>query len=153
MAIARLVSQKIQEVHFVNKIRPQPKKPDGSQPQLKLVSSFNFSLNFSKDNKQCVAKFYQSVKDSENGEQLFVSVDALGAFACSDVNNDEDKKQIHVQCYDQLFPYVQSTVQNLMQSSGFAGFQLRKAVINPENVVLNRGDAPQQPQKPQFPIV
>jgi hypothetical protein len=41
-----------------------------------------------------------------------------------------------------------------MQASGIPGFQLRKAVINPENVRLGTNPpAPEEPPKPQFPIV
>lgn len=147
MAIAHLVSQKVQEVHFVNKIK--------QQGQIQLDSSFTFHVNFAKDGQRCIAKVYQSIKDKEGGEQLFVSVDMVGAFACNNVVTEEDKKLVHAQCYDQLFPYIQSTVQNLMQASGIPGFQLRKAVINSDNVVVGqpKGDQPSQPPKPQFPIV
>lgn len=146
MAIAHLVTQKVQEVHFTNKLT--------EQGQIQLDSSFNFQVNFAKDGKRCIAHIYQSVKDKEGGEKLFASVDVIGAFSCDGIEGDEDKKQIHAQCYDQLFPYMQNTFQNLMSASGIPGFQLRKAVINPENVRV--GNAPvqePQPPKPQFPIV
>jgi hypothetical protein len=51
---------------------------------------------------------------------------------------------------------MQSTIQNLMQASGIPGFQLRKAVINPENVRVGTNPpapAQEEPPKPQFPIV
>ena len=149
MAIAHLVTQKVQEVHFTNKLT--------EQGQIQLDSNFTFNVNFAKDGKRCIARIYQSVKDKNDGEKLFASVDVVGAFSCDGISGDEDKKQVHVQCYDQLFPYVQSIMQTLMQSSGIPGFQLRKAVINPENVRVGNGpqqpQQPQEPPKPQFPIV
>lgn len=148
MAIAHLVTQKVQEVHFVNKLQ--------QQGQIQLETSFTFNVNFAKDGKRCIARIYQSIKDKEGGEQVFVSVDLVGAFACEDIIDEESKKQVHTQCYDQLFPYVQSTVQNLMTASGIPGFQLRKAVINTNNVQVGQNpDLPRdnQPKKPQFPIV
>lgn len=149
MAIAHLITQKVQEVHFVNKLT--------QQGQIQLDSSFTFNVNFAKDGKRCVAHIYQSVKDKESGEQLFASVDLVGAFTCEGVTDDEEKKQVHSQCYDQLFPYVQSTMQGLMQSSGIPGFQLRKAVIKTESVQVGKGQPPRPEgdgqSKPQFPIV
>ncbi|MCD7829675.1 MAG: protein-export chaperone SecB [Clostridiales bacterium] len=147
MAIAHLVSQKVQEVHFVNKLT--------KQGQIQLDSSFTFNVNFAKDGKRCIAKVYQSIKDKNGGDELFVSVDLIGAFSCQGIDSDEDKKQVHAQCYDQLFPYIQSTVQNLMQASGIPGFQLRKAVINADNVQVAQQPPRQEeePPKPQFPIV
>ena len=150
MAIAHLVTQKVQEVHFTNKLT--------QQGQIQLDSNFTFRVNFAKDGKRCIAHIYQSVKDKEDGEKLFASVDVIGAFACDGIEGDEDKKQVHAQCYDQLFPYMQTTIQNLMQASGIPGFQLRKAVINPENVQVGNAPAPEQPPQeeqpePMFPIV
>jgi preprotein translocase subunit SecB len=84
-------------------------------------------------------------------------VDVIGAFSCDGIEGDEDKKQVHAQCYDQLFPYMQTVIQNLMQASGIPGFQLRKAVINPENVRVGSAPAaeeqPAEPSQPRFPIV
>lgn len=145
MAIAHLVTQKVQEVHFTNKLT--------QQGQIQLDSSFNFQVNFAKDCTRCIAHIYQSVKDKEGGETLFASVDIIGAFSCEGIEGDEDKKQVHAQCYDQLFPYMQTTIQNLMHASGIPGFQLRKAVINPENVRVGGAPAKEEPPKPQFPIV
>lgn len=148
MAIAHLVTQKVQEVHFVNKLQ--------QQGQIQLETSFTFNVNFAKDGKRCIARIYQSIKDKEGGEQVFVSVDLVGAFSCDGITDEAAKKLVHAQCYDQLFPYVQSTVQNLMTASGIPGFQLRKAVINTDNVQVGKNpDLPREPQaqKPQFPIV
>ncbi|MCQ2441631.1 MAG: protein-export chaperone SecB [Oscillospiraceae bacterium] len=148
MAIAHLVTQKVEEVHFVNKLQ--------QQGQIQLETSFTFNVNFAKDGKRCIARIYQSVKDNKGGEQLFASLDLVGAFACEGVETEEDKKIVHAQCYDQLFPYVQSTIQNLMQASGIPGFQLRKAIINTDHVQVGQPpeQQPQQePEKPQFPIV
>lgn len=148
MAIAHLVSQKVQEVHFVNKI--------SKEGQIQLDSGFSFNVNFAPDGKRCVAKLYQSIKDKEDGEELFLSVDMVGAFACENVETEDDKKLVHAQCYDQLFPYIQSMVQTLMQASGIPGFRLRKAIIDTDQVVVGKGEPQQrgnQPPKIQFPIV
>jgi hypothetical protein len=52
---------------------------------------------------------------------------------------------------------MQTVIQNLMQASGIPGFQLRKAVINPENVRVGSAPAaeeqPAEPSQPRFPIV
>lgn len=146
MAIAHLVTQKLEEVHFTNKLQ--------QKGQIQLETSFNFNVNFAKDGSRCVARIYQSIKDKDGGEQLFASVDLVGAFACEGIVTEEDKKIVHAQCYDQLFPYVQSTVQNLMQSSGIPGFQLRKAIINTDRVQVGQNpNQPRQDPPKQFPIV
>lgn len=148
MANAHLVSQKVQEVHFVNKLE--------KSGQIQLQSSFNFNVNFSKDGQRCVARLYQSIKDPDGGETIFLSAELVGAFACEGVATDEDKKQVHTQCYDQLFPYAQTTITSLMAASGIPGFQLRKPRMDTDKVVVgqNPNQATQQPpKKPTLPIV
>lgn len=149
MANAHLMSQKVQEVHFVNKLE--------KSGQIQLQSGFNFNVNFSKDGQRCVARIYQSIKDQDGGEIIFLSAELVGAFTCDGVVTDEDKKQVHTQCYDQLFPYVQNTVTTLMNASGIPGFQLRKAVMDADRVVVgqnpNNQGGEQRPQKPTLPIV
>lgn len=146
MAIAHLVSQKTQEVHFQNKLT--------QNGQVQLESTFNFNVRFADDGKRCVARVRQIIKDKQNSDQLNLMVDLVGAFACEGGDTDDGKKAIHAQCYDQLFPYIQSVVQTLMQASGIPGFQLRKAIINTDNVQVGKAQpAPQAQPKQQFPIV
>lgn len=146
MANAHLINQKLQEVHFHNKL-------DGSG-QVQLKSGFNVNVNFTKEGNRCIARLYQSLKGGED-EKLFLSVDVVGVFDCEGIVTDDDKKEIHIQCYDQLFPYVQSTFSTLLSSSGINGFQLRKAQMTPDKIQTgqNPGFPTQQPPKQTLPIV
>lgn len=145
MAIAHLISQKVEEVHFSNKLN--------QQGQVQLQATYTFNVNLSKDGQRCVARIYQSVKDKANSDVLFCSVDMVGAFACSGVETEEDRKVIHTQCYDQLFPYVQFTVNHLMAASGIPSFQLRKSPMNADQVQVGQKPPVQEEPSKQFPIV
>ena len=86
---------------------------------------------------------------SEDEKLFFLSVEMLGVFKCEGVESEEDKKQIHTQCYDQLFPYMQSEVSHLCTASGMNGLVLRKAKIDPSQVVFNKA----KKEEPTLPIV
>lgn len=125
MPTATLMNQKVREIHFNNDLE----RKHGNNRQ--LGSSFSFQVNYSPDGERCVAKLYHSLKDKEDEKLFFLSVEMLGVFKCEGVENEEDKKVIHTQCYDQLFPYMQSEVSHLCTASGMNGLVLKKAKTTP----------------------
>ncbi len=145
MATVQLIQQRVNEFHFTNKIT--------QQGQIKLNTTFTFNVNFLQDNTRCVAHIRQIIKSED--DQLNLAVGMSGVFTCEDVDTDEEKKNVHGQCYDQMFPYIQSTIQTLMQTAGIPGFMLRKAVIDTNAVQVGRSNNGQTPSAPkqQFPIV
>lgn len=143
MATVQLMQHRINEFHFTNKIT--------EQGQIRMNTSFSFNVNFLQDNSRCVAHVRQIIKDEE--DKLNLAVGMSGVFECGGVDTDEAKKAVHAQCYDQLFPYIQSTISTLMQTAGIPGFMLRKAVINSDNVQIGTNANRNAQPKQQFPIV
>lgn len=144
MATADLIGTQVVEVHFFNKIQ--------QGTQLKLTAGFSFSVNYAPDGSVAVAKLYQSLKDNADGEQFFCSVEMRGTFKLSGEIDDEAKKQLHGQCYDDMFPYLQRQVKDLCASSGIPNMMLKKSRINPENIMV-QNHAPEKPkQEPTLPI-
>lgn len=43
-----------------------------------------------------------------------------------DIENTESWKEMHVKCYDKLFPYAKQIMEILAANSGLSGFVLRK---------------------------
>ena len=130
MPTATLMNQKVREIHFNNDLE----RKHGTNRQ--LGSSFSFQV-------------YHSLKAKEDEKLFFLSVEMLGVFKCEGVETEEDKKEIHTQCYDQLFPYMQSEVSHLCTASGMNGLVLRKAKIDPSQVVFNKA----KKEEPTLPIV
>ena len=142
MPTATLMNQKVREIHFNNDLE----RKHGTNRQ--LGSSFSFQVNYSPDGERCVAKLYHSLKDKEDEKLFFLSVEMLGVFKCEGVETEEDKKEIHTQCYDQLFPYMQSQCASLASASGIPGLMLRKAVIDPNNIAVNKAGGPPSDRNP-----
>jgi preprotein translocase subunit SecB len=145
MVTAELMATQVVEVHFFNRIR------QGSQIQ--LTSSFSFNVKYAPDGSQGVATLYQSLKDNLDGEQFFCSVEMRGIFQITGDLTDQAKREVHAQCYDELFPYVQRQVKELCAGSGIPNMMLRKSKINPENVAVQNPVPEEQPAKrPALPI-
>ena len=132
MVSVNLISHKLQDMQFFNKLE----KPG----QIQLENSFSFSVNFTPDNTKCVAKLYQCVKDKTGNanHDFFVSVEMVGIFAVEGPVTDEDKKDIHVSCYQQLFPYAELAAKQVCAMGGMPSFQLLRQKMNRDNVVLGK---------------
>lgn len=132
MAQVNLISHKLQDLQFFNKLE----KPG----QVALESSFSFSVNFTADNTKCIAKLYQCVKDKSDdaNHNFFISVEMTALFAVEGSVTDEDKKDIHVSCYQQLFPYAEVAARQTCAMGGMPNFQLLRQKMDRNNVSVNR---------------
>lgn len=134
MAAVNLISHKLQDMQFFNKLD----KPG----QLQLENSFSFSVKFAPDNSRCIAKLYQCAKDKTGNanHDFFVSLEMVGVFAVEGPVTDEDKKDIHVSCYQQLFPYADLAAGQICAMGGMPAFHLLRQKLNRDNVVMGRKD-------------
>lgn len=132
MAQVNMMSHKLQDLQFFNKLE----KPG----QVQLESSFSFSVNFTADNTKCMAKLYQCVKDKSDdaNHNFFISVEMTGMFVVEGLVTDEDKKDIHVSCYQQLFPYAELVAKQTCAMGGMPNFLLMRQKMNRDNVAINR---------------
>ncbi len=132
MAQLNMASYKLQDLQFFNKLD----KPG----QVQLENNFSFSVNYTQDNTRCVAKLYQCVKDKSDGpdHKFFISVDIVGVFDIVGPITDEDKKDFHVQCYNQLFPYADVLAKQVCASGGMPNFLLLRQKMTRDNVILNK---------------
>lgn len=135
-----LISQRVQEIHFINHIE--------SSGKIEMTNSFNFHVTFAEDNRSCRAKLYQAAKMKNDPDRLFISGEIVGIFRVDGMESDKDRREAHVRCYDQLFPYLQSMISFLAAGSGLPNFLIQKRPIDPTRVTLNHPTS-----SPQLPIV
>ena len=143
MVNVTLTTQRVREVHFVNRL--------DKSGQIKLSSSFKLHVDYAADNTRCVAKLYQSAQYKDDPDKLFISAEIVGIFSLQGVVDEETKRDAHVQCYDQLFPFLQSTVNQLATASGLPGFLLKKNPMKRENIAFSQKKKEEPPMT--LPIV
>ncbi len=127
-----MLSYKLQDMQFFNKLD----KPG----QVALENSFSYSVDFSQDNTRCIAKLYQCVKDKEpdQNHKFFVSVELVGMFELTGPVTLEDKKDAHVQTYQQLFPYAEMMVKQVCAAGGMPNFVLLRHKMDRDKVAVNQ---------------
>lgn len=144
MVTVNLVNHRLREVHFVNRV--------DKSGQIQLNNSFNFHVDYSPDNTRCVARLYQSARMKEDEEKLFISGEIEGVFTLEGVVDEESKREAHIQCYNYLFPYLQSAVSQLAAASGMPGFLLKRNAMRRDSIVFAQKEKPRQPPM-TLPIV
>ena len=132
MAQANMISYKLQDMQFFNKLD----KPG----QVALENSFSFTVNFTPDDKKCIAKLYQCVKDKSEdaNHNFFISVELVGVFAVDGPVTPEAKKDLHVSCYQQLFPYAEMGARQTCSMGGMPGFVLLRQKMDRNSVAVGR---------------
>ena len=76
MANATLMSQKVQEIHLINKLE--------QSGQIQLDSSFSLNVSFMSDGSRCVGKLQQTLRDKEfAGGKFTMTVVLVGIFNCT----------------------------------------------------------------------
>lgn len=134
MTDLNLTSYKLQDMQFFNKLE--------RSGQVQLENSFSYSVDYNQDNTRCLAKFYQCVKDKRGDEnhKFFVSVELVGSFEIEGEITDEDKREIHVRTYQQLFPYAETLVRQVCAAGGMPNFMLIRHRMDPNDVAVNKKD-------------
>ncbi len=132
MAELTMLSYKLQDLQFFNKL--------DAPGQIQLENNFSFSVNYNRDNTRCMAKLYQCVKDKTDSpdHRFFVSVELAGIFEVTGPLTDEDKRDFHVACYQQLFPYAELIAKQTCAAGGMPNFLLPRQRMSRDNVVVNR---------------
>ena len=139
MAELNMLSYKLQDLQFFNKLE--------AAGQVQLENNFSFSVNYTVDNTRCMAKLYQCVKDKTGTPDhlFFASVEVVGIFEVSGQLTDDDKRDFHVRCYHELFPYAEMMVKQVCAAGGMPGFRLLRQRMTRDNVVVNHADKQQTP--------
>ena len=132
MAELNMLSYKLQDLQFFNKLE--------AAGQIQLENSFSFNVNYNQDNTRCMAKLYQCVKDKTDSpdHRFFVSVELIGIFEVTGALTDEDKRDFHVMCYQQLFPYAEMLAKQVCAVGGMPSFLLLRQKMTRDNVLINR---------------
>ena len=105
---------------------------------IEIENRMSLSVNFDKKNKKCIATFEIQSICQAHVDWFSVEVQVVGAFSCGEMDSDDDKKRIHTEAYDTLFPYAQSMISELTTKAGIVPLMLEKASINFDEVVINK---------------
>lgn len=128
MADLQMVSYKLEDLQFFNKLE--------KAGQVQLENNSNFTVKYTADSTKCMAKLYQCVKDKSDSpdHRFFVSVELVGLFQINGEVTEEDKKEFHIRCYEQLFCYAENLVGQVCGAGGMPNFRLLRRAMSKDAV-------------------
>lgn len=97
---------KVTHVDFTNDIKEQKK--------IELGFGYSYNVKYSNQNT-CVGEFTANITDKSNPDEFKISVIATGIFQ---FQQGSVKEKIHVETYNDLFPYVRAFVTTLTSNAG-----------------------------------
>ncbi|MBR2666714.1 MAG: protein-export chaperone SecB [Oscillospiraceae bacterium] len=138
MVQVNLIRQQLKTVEFVCNI-PKSK-------QLQIENTFSFHVAYDPKEPRCRAHLQQCALSKENEDEFRVTVDVFGFFTYTGIQTEEDKKEAHIQAYQQLFPYAQSLISYLTSNAGIPSFVVPRAVMDPNRIKVGKKEErpPQQ---------
>lgn len=106
---------------------------------LSMTNTFEFKVSYSREDSRAVAELTEHVSDKETGDRFYISLTIEGIFSVSGVNGLESKKEAHVRCYDQIFPYAGQIISQLASNSGISGLILKKIPMKESSINFSNG--------------
>ena len=97
---------------------------------IEIENRFGLTVDFDEKKENCLATFNVSAVCKEHPDWFSVTVQVLGFFTCGKVESDAEKKKVHSEAYDILFPYMQSIIADLTTKAGVPPLMLEKVNID-----------------------
>ena len=97
----------------------------------------SYNVSYSDDNSRCLAILKIGMQSQENPEVLTIMCTVVGEFLTGGINSEKEKKQVHVETYQQLFPYGQTLLSHLCTEALLPPFYFPKINMTTEDVIIN----------------
>ncbi len=115
----------------VNKLELENKVANGTQ--LKLNNQMKYNVNYVDGDSVCVGNLEFRIVD-ENQNPFEIRIEMVAQFG---YEPGDDKADIHVQSFDQLFPFLRQIIHSATSFTGMPGLLIPIVHLNPDTVKVN----------------
>lgn len=112
----------------INSITFENKVPSGSE--LKLNNQVKYNVNYKENSDICVGMLDFTVSEA-NMKPFEIRVQLVAEFT---YDLDDSKEDIHVNSFDQIFPFLRQSISNITTLSGMPGLLIPMIKLKRENV-------------------
>lgn len=124
-----LKGYKINTLEFENKV------PNGTQ--LKLKNTVKYNVNYIDAENKCLGILEFKVAD-ENLNPFEIKIEMVAEFTYGD---EDQKPDIHVNSFDQMFPFLRHTIANITSLSGMPSLLVPIMKLNRNTVSVGKPNA------------
>lgn len=93
---------------------------------VQIGSHYDFDVEFNKEGVS-FATIKETVELIDHPELFHIDLALEGMFEIEGVKTMEDKKEAHLKCHDELFPYVKQIISHLCVDTGLPGLSIPKS--------------------------
>lgn len=129
---AELLTYKISKLTMINDIT------DNGMVQLENTTEFD--IKYGQDSL-AVAVLTEYVRHRQSPNLFWIELELQGLFRLNGIDNEVDKRAVHIKCYDKMFAHADEIMTYLAKNSGMLNFKLEKIPINHESI--NFGPKPE----------
>ncbi len=126
----------------VNRLEIENKAKPGTQ--LKLQNQVKYNMNYMDTDNKCIGFLELRISDADQNP-FEIRIEAVAEFSYGD---DDQKADIHVNSFDQLFPFVRQIVSTAASFTGMPGLLIPIIRLNKDTVRIadrNNGESENSP--------
>lgn len=101
-----LKAYRAKEINFANKVENNTK--------IEFENKYSYNVNYS-NNNICKGEMNVSAVSKEHPDKFFIKIIIEGIFT---FNSETPKEKIHVESFNQLFPYAKSLISTITANAG-----------------------------------
>ena len=120
--VVELKGYRINTITFENKV------PSGTE--LKLNNQVKYNVNYKENSDICVGMLDFRVSEADM-KPFEIRVQLVAEFT---YGLDDDRSDIHVDSFDQIFPFLRQAISNITTLSGMPGLLIPMIKLNRDNV-------------------
>ena len=136
MKNAVLQGFKVSDVEFLNKIKQNKK--------IELSFGYSYNVKYSNQNT-CIGEFSAKITDRTDPDEFKITVTGVGVFKFQD---SAQKEHLHVETYNEVFPYVRAFVTTLTSNAGIPPIIMPFIDISKKEIYRVEMDKNGRPQNP-----
>lgn len=93
---------------------------------VQLGNRYDFDVKFNSEGVSC-ATIKETIEMVGHPELFHIDLALEGIFETEGVESMEDKKEAHLRCHDELFPYAKQIISHLCLDTGLPGLSIPKS--------------------------
>lgn len=126
MSIVNLERFSVKKINYINNLNKDEQK-------VELYHTINSNVKYNKDESKCVCILSLKILPSDTDADFCVEIEVAGLFSYE----EGERKDIHVEACNKLYPYLQTTTISVMTIIGIPNFILPEFKVNSEDVVTD----------------
>lgn len=124
--MVELKGYKVNSISFENKVQ--------NGTQLKLQNQVKYNVNYMEADNKCLGILEFRVADADMNP-FEIKLEMVAEFAYQD---GDDKADIHVNSFDQIFPFLRQIINNVTSMSGMPGLMIPIMKLNRDTVSVGK---------------